>query len=102
MVKELEEITPPKNEDPQGILYCEVQSAIHALKRNKSPGSDGITTKMLEAEGEQLARKIHKLCNKVWNEGTIPEERRSQQLLELSNDLSYQSYRKSIPNSAAK
>jgi hypothetical protein len=32
MVKGLEEITPPKNEDPQNILYSEVQAAIHALK----------------------------------------------------------------------
>ncbi|CAF4444579.1 unnamed protein product, partial [Didymodactylos carnosus] len=74
MVKELEEITPLNNEDPQDILYCEVQEAIRALKRNKSPGSDGITSEMLQAGGEQLAHEIHKLCNKAWHEGTIPEE----------------------------
>jgi hypothetical protein len=56
MTKELEEITPPKSEEPQDILYSEVQAAIHTLKRNKSPGSDGITTEMLQAGGEQLAR----------------------------------------------
>lgn len=43
MVKELEEITPINNEDPQDILYSEVQEAIRALKMNKSPGLDGIT-----------------------------------------------------------
>ena len=74
MVKELEEIAPFQNEDPQDILYSEVQAAIQALKRNKSPGSDGITAEMLQAGGEQLAREIHKLCNKAWHEGTIPEE----------------------------
>ena len=74
MVKELEEIAPLQNEDPQDILYSEVQAAIQALKRNKSPGSDGITAEMLQAGGEQLARQIHKLCNKAWHEGTIPEE----------------------------
>jgi hypothetical protein len=74
MVKELEEITPINDEDPQDILYCEVQEAIRTLKKNKSPGSDGITSKMLKAGGEQLAHEIHKLCNKAWHEGTIPGE----------------------------
>ncbi|CAF1527450.1 unnamed protein product [Adineta ricciae] len=74
VIKELEEITPPNDEDPQDILYAEVQKAIYSLKCNKSPGSDGITAEMLQAGGEQLARQIHKLCNKAWHEGTIPEE----------------------------
>jgi hypothetical protein len=74
MVKELEEITSLNNEDPQDILYSEVQEAIRALKKNKSPGSDGITSEMLQAGGEQLAHEIHKLCNKAWHEGTIPGE----------------------------
>jgi hypothetical protein len=75
VVQELEEITPPTNdEDPHDILYSEVQAAIHSLKKNKSPGSDGITAEMLQAGGEQLARQMHKLCNKAWQEGTIPEE----------------------------
>ena len=29
---------------------------------------------MLQAGGDQLAREIHKLCNKAWHEGMIPEE----------------------------
>ena len=75
VVQELEEITPPTSEeDPQDILFSEIQAAIHSLKKNKSPGSDGITAEMLQAGGEQLARQMHKLCNKVWQEGTIPEE----------------------------
>jgi hypothetical protein len=74
VVKELEEISPPNNDDSYDILYSEVQEAIHTLKRNKSPGSDGITAEMLQAGWEQLARQMHKLCNKAWDEGTIPEE----------------------------
>ena len=74
MAKELEVITPPNNDDYHGILYSEVQSAIHTLTLNKSPGFDGITAEMLQAEREQLVRQMHKLCNKAWNEGTIPEE----------------------------
>ncbi|CAM4979652.1 unnamed protein product [Rotaria socialis] len=74
MVKELEDISPPENEDPHDILYSEVQAAINSLKRNKSPGSDGVTAEMLQAGGEPLSRQIHTLCNKAWHEGTIPEE----------------------------
>ena len=29
---------------------------------------------MIQAGGEQLVRQIHLLCNKAWNESTIPEE----------------------------
>ena len=29
---------------------------------------------MIQAGGEQLRRQIHLLCNKAWNESTIPEE----------------------------
>ena len=74
VVKELEEIAPPTDEGAQDILYSEVQTAIRALKRNKSPGSDGIPAELLQAGGEPLARQIYHLCNKAWHEGTIPEE----------------------------
>lgn len=74
MVKELDEITPPINKDSQNILYSEVQVAIQSLKPDKSPGSDGITAEMIQAGGEQLARQIHRLCNKAWQEGTIPDD----------------------------
>lgn len=74
VVEELEDIAPPVVEHTQDILYSEVQTAIRALKRNKSPGSDGIPAEMLQAGGEPLARQIYQLCNKAWHEGTIPEE----------------------------
>ncbi|CAF1426913.1 unnamed protein product [Adineta ricciae] len=45
-----------------------------SLKKNKSPGLDGVTAEVLQAGGDQLARQIRKLCNKAWREGTIPEE----------------------------
>ncbi|CAM4973194.1 unnamed protein product [Rotaria socialis] len=74
MVKELESIFPSYEEDPQDILYTEVEQAIHTLKNNKSPGSDGITAEMIQAGGEQLIRQIHALCNKAWHQGVIPKE----------------------------
>ncbi|CAF5047173.1 unnamed protein product, partial [Rotaria socialis] len=55
------------------ILHSEVEEAIRTLKKNKSPGSDGIAAEMLQAGGEALARQIHELCNRPWYEGIIPE-----------------------------
>ncbi|CAF1672437.1 unnamed protein product, partial [Rotaria magnacalcarata] len=44
---------------------------------------------MLQTGGEQLVREIHKLCNKAWKEGTIPD------------DLSDKSHGKSTASRAA-
>ena len=74
MTKDLEMITPTSTGEPRNILYSEVEETIHTLKRNKSPGSEEITAEMIQAGGEQLVRQIHRLCNKAWSEGTIPEE----------------------------
>ena len=74
VAKGLEMIIPASTEEPQNILYSEVEEAICTLKRNKSPGSDEITAEMIQASGEQLVRQIHLLYNKAWNESNIPEE----------------------------
>ncbi|CAM4977713.1 unnamed protein product [Rotaria socialis] len=74
IVKELELITPPYNDNTNEILYAEVKEAIYKLKKNKSPGIDEITAEMLQAGGEQLAYKIHELCNRAWKEETILEQ----------------------------
>ena len=60
-------ITPTSTEEPQNILYSEVEEAMRTLKRNKSPESDEITAQMIQTGGEQLVRQIHLLCNKAWN-----------------------------------
>ena len=75
MVKELEHITPSSEDNSGGILYGEIEDAITKLKKNKSPGTDEITDEMLQAGGEQLVHKIHKLCNRAWKEEIIPEQR---------------------------
>lgn len=74
MVKELEQITPSSEDNPSGILYSEIEDAITKLKKNKSPGTDGITAEMLQAGGKALIHKIHELCNRAWNDETIPEQ----------------------------
>ena len=73
MARNLKCITPMSTQEPQDILYSEVE-AICSLKRNKIPGLDGITAEMLQAGGKQLTPEIHKLCNKLWQESTIPKE----------------------------
>lgn len=54
MAKELEEITPIISEDPQDILYWEVEEAIRTLKKNKSPGLDGIIVESLVRPSRML------------------------------------------------
>ncbi|CAF1682339.1 unnamed protein product, partial [Adineta ricciae] len=74
IIEELENITPPANDDSNGILYSEVEEAINKLKKHKSPGNDGITAEMLQTGGECLKRKMYELCNRVWEEENIPEQ----------------------------
>jgi len=47
---------------------------VRRLKRNKSPGNDGIAAEMIKAGEEKLLRKIHSLCNQAWVECHVPEE----------------------------
>jgi hypothetical protein len=72
MIKQLEEFTPPNNEDLEDRIDSEVQETIRTLKEI-SYGSDEIIIKVLQAGEERLAHPIHKLCNKVWQEGTNPK-----------------------------
>jgi hypothetical protein len=44
------------------------------LKSHKSPGSDGIPTELMEAGGEILSSKIHKLIKSVWNKEELPDQ----------------------------
>ena len=72
--RDLKKIIPASTEEPQNTLHTEVEETISRIKRNKSPGTDEITTEMIQAGGEQLVRQIYWLCNKAWSERTIPEE----------------------------
>ena len=54
MARDLKKIIPTSTGEPQNILCSEVEEAIRTLKRNKSPGSDGITAEMIQAGEDQL------------------------------------------------
>ena len=74
-IKELERIAPPPHDDVgDNILRHEVETAIQKLKRNKSPGEDGITAEMVKAGGDVLVQEIHSLCKQAWEEGRVPNE----------------------------
>jgi hypothetical protein len=44
------------------------------LKRYKSPGSDEISAELIQAGGETLRSKIHKLINAIWNKEVFPDQ----------------------------
>src|SRR6218665_711996 len=61
-------------EEEDDILDEEVEKAVNQLKKNKSPGTDGIAGEMIQAGEERMTEEIHKLCRQAWREGKIPEE----------------------------
>jgi hypothetical protein len=40
----------------------------------KSPGSDQIPAELIQAGGEILRSKIHKLINSIWNKEELPDQ----------------------------
>ena len=74
VIKELEEISLPIQQESHDILFSEVEQAIQSLKKNKSPGSDGIPAELLQSDGESLTHQIHQHCNKIWHSEVIPED----------------------------
>jgi hypothetical protein len=52
----------------------EVEIAVKKLKWYKSPGSDQILAKLIQAGGEILCSKIHELINSIWNMEKLPDQ----------------------------
>jgi hypothetical protein len=44
------------------------------MKRYKSPNTDQILTKLIQAGGNILCSEIHKLINSVWNKEELPQK----------------------------
>ena len=57
MDRNLEKITSSSTEEPQNILYSEVEETMRTVKRNKSSRSDETTVEMIQADGEQLVQQ---------------------------------------------
>jgi hypothetical protein len=52
----------------------EVEISIEMLKRYKSPGIDQILAELIQAGGNILRSKIHKLINCIWNKDEFPDQ----------------------------
>jgi hypothetical protein len=51
-----------------------VEIAIAKLEGYKSPGSNQIPAKLIQAGGETLQSEIHKLVNFIWNMEQLPDQ----------------------------
>jgi hypothetical protein len=52
----------------------EVKIDIPTLKKDKTPGSDQIPAELIQAGGEILPSKIHKLINSIWNKEELSDQ----------------------------
>lgn len=60
-------------EEPD-IIPSEIEYAIKAFKRKKSPGKDGITAELLKNLGEKGVKVITDICNTIWKTGKWPKD----------------------------
>jgi hypothetical protein len=66
------------------ITLGEVTMAIKRLKNGKSAGIDGIQAELLKHGGEETARKILQLCNRIWETGEVPRDWRDGIIIPLA------------------
>ncbi|XP_062571862.1 uncharacterized protein LOC134233828 [Saccostrea cucullata] len=59
-------------EDPLPILREEVESAINAIKLEKSAGIDNIPSELVKAGGEAMITALTTICNNIWSTGIWP------------------------------
>lgn len=72
------------------ITRNEIIKAVKALKAGKAPGPDNIPPEALKQDPEQTATVMQDLLQKVWDEGTVPEDWRTGYIVKLpkKGDLS--------------
>ena len=59
--------TPPPS-------ITEIKAAIQKLKRNKSPGSDGIPAELIKSAGDSFVEHLHQLFQMIWSTLVMPSE----------------------------
>ena len=70
----LQKLQPNGNhEEEPPLMYGEVQWALHRLKNQKSPGSDGIQAEMLKIGGTAVCQALFDICSKFWDWEIWPE-----------------------------
>jgi hypothetical protein len=63
--------TEPSVPDPS---HFEIEIAIKIFKNYKSPGSDQIRVKLIQAGGKLFRSDVHKLINSIWNKEEVPNQ----------------------------
>ncbi len=59
------------DEENHPILSEEVGAAVKALKKGTSPGVDNVPAELVQAAGEAAIDMLTKICNKIWQTGTV-------------------------------
>jgi hypothetical protein len=67
------EIQTPEPFVPEPSI-SEVEVAVGKLKSYKLPGADHIPAELIQAGGETLHSKIHKLIKLIWNKEELPHQ----------------------------
>ena len=65
-------VPPATNTESHPILREEVEAAVKALKKGKSPGVDNIPAELVQAGGEAMITALHTICSKIWQTGEWP------------------------------
>ena len=61
------------NKGPE-LLRSEIRTAIKEMKRRKAVGADGIPAEFLKILGEDAYMLLERICNKMYETGTWPED----------------------------
>ena len=56
------------------ISVGEVEAVLQQLQNNKSPGPDNVFTELLRHAGDELTKAIHRVFQRSWKEGAVPEQ----------------------------
>ena len=55
----------------------EVEKALQAIKKNKSPGTDNVPVELLKNSGDEGIRVLTSLCQRIWDTRLWPEDWKS-------------------------
>jgi hypothetical protein len=68
-------ISDLRDEEVEDSTYIEIGKIIDKFKKHNAPGTDGITTELIEGTGPTLWNRIHKSITQVWGAGKLTDWR---------------------------